>query len=333
MIPTSLELDRRAVLAALAGLAVSPRGALAAETPAPGPAILAAPSTASILIARAVEAEAFKAAAPGASFQVWRSPDQLRAALVSGEAQAVTLPLNVAANLDSRGLKLKLVSVISAGAMHVLTTDPEVAQIADLKGKRIQLYFKNDMPDVSLRWLLKKAGLTPDEDVALDYAGSATEVAQLVLAGRAQTVLLNEPAASAALLAAKKAGLALRRAFTLQAAWSDLTGNGAFLPMAGLAVTASFADQSPSIVNALHRATVEAAGWVKAEPAAAAALGEARLGFAKAPTQLALEEGDATVIAAREARPAIEAFLGALAELSPALIGGKLPGEGFYFQG
>lgn len=332
MIPTPFQLDRRAALAALGGLALSPRLALA-QAATTGPAILAAPSTASILIARAVESEAFKAAAPGASFAVWRSPDQLRAALVSGEAAAVSLPTNVAANLDSRGLKLKLVSVISAGAMHVLTTDPEVSQIADLKGKRIQLYFKNDMPDVSLRWLLKKAGLTPDEDVVLDYAGSATEAAQLVLAGRADTVLLNEPAASGALLAATKAGRALRRAFTLQSAWAGLTGNAAFLPMAGLAVTASFADQSPDIVKALHQATVEAAAWVKSEPAAAAALGEARLGFPNAATKLALDEGDATVIAARAARPAIEAFLGALAELSPALIGGKLPGDGFYFEG
>ena len=327
MIPTSL--DRRAALAALAGLALAPRGALAAS----GPAILGAPSTASILIARAVESEAFKAAAPGASFAVWRSPDQLRAALVSGEASAVSLPTNVAANLDSRGLKLKLVSVISAGHMHVLTVDPAVSQIGDLKGKRIQLYFRNDMPDVSLRWLLAKAGLKPDEDVVLDYAGSATEAAQLVLAGRAETVLLNEPAASAALLAARKAGLALRRAFTLQSAWADLTGSAAILPMAGLAVTASFADQAPDIVKALHQATVEAAAWVKADPAAAATLGEARLGFPEAATRLALEEGDTTVVAAREARPAIEAFLGALAELSPALIGGKLPGDGFYFQG
>jgi NitT/TauT family transport system substrate-binding protein len=333
MIPTSPSIGRRGLLAGLAGLALAPRAALAAESPTAGPAILAAPSTASILIARAAESEAFKALAPGASFAAWRSPDQLRAALVSGEAQAVSLPTNVAANLDSRGLKLKLVSVISAGLMHVLTVDPAVAQIADLKGKRIQLYFRNDMPDVSLRWLLAKAGLKPDEDVALDYAGSATEAAQLVLAGRAETVLLNEPAASAALLAARKAGLQLRRAFTLQSAWAELTGDGAGLPMAGLAVTAAFAEQSPDIVKALHRATVEAASWVKSEPAAAAALGAARLGFPKAPTQLALEEGDATVIAARAARPSIEAFLGALAELSPALIGGKLPDDGFYFQG
>ncbi|ALK10721.1 ABC transporter substrate-binding protein [Blastochloris viridis] len=318
---------RRAALAALGGLAAAPLAAAAA----PGLSILAAPSTASILIARAVESAALATA--GASFAVWRSPDQLRAALVSGEATAVSLPTNVAANLDSRGLKLKLVSVISAGHMHVLSVDPAVNRLADLKGKHVQLYFRNDMPDVSLRWLLKTAGLVPDQDVTLDYAGSATEATQLVLAGRASTVLLNEPIASAALLAAAKAGLKLRRAFTLQSAWAEQTGSAAFLPMAGLAVTASFADQAPDAVRALHRATADAVAWVKAEPAAAAALAEARMGFPAAATKLALAQGDATVIAAREARPAIEAFLSALAELSPALIGGQLPGDGFYFEG
>ncbi|KAA5602494.1 ABC transporter substrate-binding protein [Blastochloris sulfoviridis] len=325
---TAFRPSRRTALAALAALAASRSLAARAEALA----ILAAPSTASILVARALDSGALDAVAPGATFAVWRSPDKLRAALVSGRAGAVTLPTNVAANLAARGLPLKLVSIISAGHMHVLSTDPAIAGLDDLRGKRVQLYFRNDMPDISLRWLLGKAGLVPDKDVFLDYAGSANEAAQFVLAGRAQTVLLNEPAASAALLAADKAGLALRRAFTLQSAWAAATGTPAFLPMAGLAVTADFARESPDVVRALHEAATEAAAWVRAEPVAAGALAAQRLGFSAAATTAALELGDSIVIPALTARPSIEAFLSALSDLSPALIGGRLPGDDFYFE-
>ncbi|BBF93820.1 ABC transporter substrate-binding protein [Blastochloris tepida] len=325
---TTFRPSRRTALAALAALAASRPLAARAE----GLTILAAPSTASILVARALDSGALDAVAPGASFNVWRGPDELRAALVSGRAGAVTLPTNVAANLHSRGLPLKLVSVISVGHMHVLTTDPAIAGLADLRGKRVQLYFRNDMPDISLRWLFGKVGLAPDTDVFLDYAGSATEAAQLVLAGRAQTVLLNEPAASAALQAADKAGLGLRRAFTLQSAWSEATDTSTFLPMAGLAVTADTARKDPDMVRTLHQAISDAAAWVRAEPAAAGALAEQRLGFPALATAASLEMGDSIVIPAHTARPAIEAFLTALADLSPALIGGSLPGDDFYFE-
>jgi NitT/TauT family transport system substrate-binding protein len=286
--------------------------------------VLAAPSTSSILVAHAVDRLGWGERA----FAVWRSPDEMRAAVVGARADVVTLPTNVAANLYNRGLALGLVDVVSAGAMHILSRDPAVRGIDDLRGRRIRLYFRGDMPDVATRWLLARHGLEPGRDVAVDYAGSAVETAQLLLAGRAETALLNEPAASAALLQARAAGIALHRAFTLQEAWAAATGDETPLPLAGSAVTS--ADVAPRAVRTLHMAVAEAAAWVQAEPASAGRLAAARLGFPAAATTAALEAATIRVDAAVEVRPAIERFLTALAELSPALIGGQLPDRAFY---
>lgn len=308
-------------LAAAVALPLLPGAARAAPL-----RVLAAPSTSSILVARAVDHLGWGEAA----LAVWRSPDEMRAAVVGARADVVTLPTNVAANLYNRGLALRLVDVVSAGAMHVLSRDPAIRGIADLRGRRLRLYFRGDMPDVTTRWLLARHGLEPGRDVAVDYAGSAVETAQLLLAGRAETALLNEPAASAAIVQARAAGIALHRAFTLQRAWAEATGDATPLPMAGSAVTSVDAD--PGAVRALHAAVAEAADWARTDPHAAGRLAEARLGFAAAPTTMALEAATIGVDAAADVRPAIERFLAALAELSPDLVGGRLPDPAFYVE-
>lgn len=315
-------ITRRTLLALLPSIAAGHARAL------PGPTILAAPSTASILVARAVEGGAL---GPDVSFAVWRSPDEMRAALVAGRTDIVTLPTNVAANLHTRGLPLRFVATLTAGHMQVITRASDIAQMSDLRGRRVQLYFRNDMPDVAFRWLLARHDLAAQRDVALDYAGSAVETMQLLLAGRATTALLNEPAASTALLAARAAGITLRRAFSLQSAWASVTGDNAALPMAGLAITRASADRDPGGIAALLTQTIAAATWMRADPAAAARLAERRFGFRADAVTLALADAEIAVEPAPAARTAIETFLGALGDISPDLIGGRLPTDDFYF--
>lgn len=319
--------DRRLFLTRLAaGLALAtPAGrALGAE----GVTVFAAPANSSILLARAVEGGAL----PGAALKTWRSPDELRAAIVSGEAKVFSLPVNVAANLRARGLPVRLINILSVGHMAVLTTDPAIHTLADLKGRRVQLYFRGDMPDLSLRFMLGRAGIDADKDVGIDYAGSATEAAQLLLAGRASTVLLSEPAASAVLLAGAGRQPAIRRAFTLQGAWAEQTGRAPFLPLAGVAATETFVRENPEFLRALNTETIRAIGWVVANREAAAALAEKRLGLKADAMAASLVDADIRVVSAREARPDVDAFLAALSALSPAVIGGRLPDDGFYAE-
>lgn len=294
-----------------------------------GPVVFAAPANSSVLLARAVDGGGLNGVLPGVTLKPWRSLDELRAAIVSGQAGIFSLPTNVAANLRNKGLPIRLLNVLSVGHMWLLTRDPAVNALADLKGRRVQLYFRNDMPDLSLRFLLSKAGLS-ESDVTLDYAGSAPEAAQLLLSGRADTVLLNEPTASAVLLAAKNQNLPIRRAISLQKSWGELTGADPFLPLAGTVVTEAMIREHPDLPRILHTETVNAVGWTASHPDEAAALAQRTLGFAPDAMAASLNGADIRVVSAREARPGLEHFLSALAERSPAIIGGKLPDDGFY---
>lgn len=297
-----------------------------------GLTVLAAPANSSILLARAIDAAASAGIAPGLKLETWRSPDELRAGIVSGKAKVFSLPTNVAANLRNRGLPVCLVDVISVGHMMVLTSEPDIGSLTDLRGKRVQLYFRHDMPDLCLRFLLAKAAIDPDREVTLDYAGSPVEAAQLLLSGRATTALLNEPTASSVLLAAKAKGLPIRKAFSLQNEWARITARPPFLPLAGIAATEDIARDHGEFLRALHYEIIGAAAWIVDNRAAAGDLAERTLGFKADAMAASLEKAEITIGGARAERPNLEAFFSALAEQAPGLIGGKLPDDGFYFN-
>lgn len=286
---------------------------------------LAAPADSSLILARAIEAGAL---GEGMSLRVWRSPDDLRAAVVSGRSRVFSLPINVAANLRAKGMPVRLVAAVAVGPMSLLTVDPEIKGPADLRGKRVQLYFRGDMPDISFRLLVERAGLNPDSDMAIDYAGSAPETARLFLAGRATTILLNEPNATTTLAAATGAGLPARRALILQEAWK--AAGGGFMPLAGVAVTEDAERESPGLAVRLARSLEAAADWVRNRPEEAGRLAERRLGFKAEAAVAALKVANVRVVGARTVRPDVESLLSAVAKRSPALIGGRLPDDGFY---
>src|SRR5262245_7699398 len=110
-------LSRRRLLKSAAGAAVlsSIAHADVFAAPAQGLQILCAPNGASLVLIRLLESGGLSAAAPGATSQVWRSTDELRAGIVSGRTQLFTTPTHVPANLFNRGLPVKLLCILSRG--------------------------------------------------------------------------------------------------------------------------------------------------------------------------------------------------------------------------
>jgi len=73
------------------------------------------------------------------------------------------------------------------------------------------------------------------KDIKLTYVQTGMEAAQLLAAGKAESALLSEPAATAAIMMAAREGRSLRRAVSLQQVWAAHHG-GVGLPMVGAAV-------------------------------------------------------------------------------------------------
>jgi NitT/TauT family transport system substrate-binding protein len=321
--------DRRRFLATLpaVALAASAGGRLrAAQSPLPELVLLGPPATPSVVAAQAVESGALRALAERVSFRTWRTPDEIRAGFASGKTVASIVPTYVAANLYNRGLGVRLVNTMTDGVLYVCATDPSLDALAKLKGRKLAVPFRNDMPDHLLATAARGVGLEPGRDFAIEYTGTPPEAMQLLLAGRVEAALLQEPGATAAIMQGTRAGKRVERVIDLQKAWAAATGGPSAVPQAGLAVSAAFAQAAGAEgLAALNAALAEAATWVRANPASAG-----NLELPAPVIERSIPYSNLTVRTASAARPALLALFKTLAERDPGILGGKLPDDGFF---
>ncbi len=332
--PLSFRAGRRSLLVVMGGALALPfvTGAAGRAFAAPLAelALYGPPAGPSIILAHAAVSGALSQIADKASFKAWRNPDEMRAGLTSGTMQAVVLPVQAAASLYNRGFKLKLLNVMTKGLLYVISTDTGVTGLADLKGKKLAVPFRNDTPDLVLSRLLPHYNLVAGTDLAIETVGSPVEAIQMLLAGRVDAVLAPEPAISAAIILAGAAGKTVARVIDIQEVWGEVSGGQPVLPQAGLALTDAFTQANPGVADDLQAVLEKMSAEVNAEPEKAAA--DAAPALEMPAPVIAASIATSKLMAARAAtmRTEIEAMLTTLADADPALIGGKLPDDGFY---
>lgn len=332
-ISASAGFSRRLLLQGLAA------AALAAGMPAAGRAaglerltVWGMPASPSVVLARAVASGGLAGLVGEAKFDVWRTADQMRAGVIAGDIDLFAAPTYAAANLFNRGAGIRLVNVLTWGLLYVFAgPGVRLDSIEDLRGRTLLVGSKNDAPDLLTRLVLRWSGLDPDRDVTLTYAGTSAEVVPLFLAGKADAAILPEPAASAAEIKAKQAGIAVRRAIDVTDVYAAHTGRPAGIPQAGLAVTGRFLADHPDVVAALHAASVEAAAWVTGNGPAAAGLVADQLKLPAPVVAASLPRFRLKVASAAEARADLEGYFSELMALSPGIVGGRLPAPDFYW--
>jgi len=230
------------------------------------------------------------------------SADAMAARLLSGEIDAAVLPVNMAAKLYNAGLPYRMVAVVGNGMVKVVTTDPAVTAIGDLKGRRVYVAGQGATPEFLMRTVLPGAGIDPGKDIDMVFNMPYPEIAASVVAGRVDIAVLPEPFATLA-----------------------LKGNPAARVRSGLV------DERPELVAALLKAYEASIRDVLADPVAAGALVEKHDMGLKAPIAAAAIPACAfTFIPALEARPAVEALLSVFLASSPASIGSRLPDAAWY---
>lgn len=320
---------RRDVLAGFSALAVATLAApslLRAQTPLVFHGPPAAPSA---VLAHAVKGGFLDEVAPGALFRAWKTPDEMRASVASGSMGAVVMPSYAAANLHNRGMGIGLLDVMTTGLLYVVSKDETLVSFSSLRGKKLALPFKNDMPDFVLARLFREAGIKPGE-IAVEYTASPPEAVQLLLTGRTDAALLSEPAATGVIIKAKSLFMTVHRTIDVQKEWAAVSGKPGF-PQAGLALTADVqARLGPQGIAGLQASLERALASALANPQQAADAAAEELGFPPEIIAASFATSNLAAVPAGAARADLEAFYDILAEANPAIIGGKKPGDGFY---
>jgi NitT/TauT family transport system substrate-binding protein len=254
--------------------------------------------------------------------------DLMAAKFIAGEAKVGILPPNVAAKIASSGKALQVAAVTGTGMLSLLSSDPAVKRIEDLRGKTVEVAGQGATPDYVFRKILLAKGMNPDRDLKLGYSLAYPEIAQSLIAGRVSLALLPEPFATMARTG--KPGLTV--VGDIQEEWSKTGGAGNY-PMTVLVVDADFAAAQPGLIRLILNALKDSVEWVRANPAAAGALVEKHdLGLRAPVVAAAVPRSNYVFIPAQEARPSLEALYRAFLEFSPVSIGGALPKDSFYLK-
>lgn len=335
-----LQPGRRSLLAALTALAVAP--GVRASTAAPAsklPRLLLAGPFASVSnpLIRMAESDTLADLAEKVEFVSWRDPDQLRVMALEGKADVLAMPVNVAANLYNRGAKLRLLNVSTWGLLWVVSRDPSVKRLADLRGREIAMPFRGDMPDILFGLVAEREGIDLRKDLRLRYVATPIDAMQLLVTRRVENALLAEPAVSMALRKTGSFPLSLvapelHRAIDLQTEWGRALGRDPRIPQAGIAVMASVMDR-PDLVARIAGAYAQALDWCNTDAQECGRM-VARHIDALLPEAVAdsITSSRLRAVPAAEARAELEFLFGLLLKKNPALLGGRLPPDDFYVR-
>ena len=294
------------------------------------------PANVSHPIFKMIEDGVLKEFANKVEFKMWKNPDQLRAMIINKEVDFVAVPTNVASILYNKKQPIKLLNVSVWGILKILSRDEKVKHLEDLKGSELVVPWRGDMPDVVLRAVMKKKGLS-SKDIKLIYVSNPMDAAQQLIMRRADNILLPEPATSMVMRKTKSFPISIIaptvfRSIDLQADWGDVYQREGKIPQAGMAVVGNMLEKK-EIVKKFQEEYTKAMQWYKTHKEESGKLvvkyvdmfnPEAvsdSIGFVQLDVKKAID-----------AKEDLNFFFNVLKEDNPKIIGGALPDDNFYIQ-
>ncbi len=265
-----------------------------------------------------------------AQYSVEMSPQVMMGKLLDGKVDIAALPVNMPAVLYAKGAPYILGAVTGKGLIYTVSTDHSIQDFTDLEGKTLYTISPNATPDILTRYLLKENGLTPGEDVTLDFSYGHTELAQALIGGLVETASLPEPFIT--MVTAKNPDLQVVLDF--QEEFRRIQGGEETYPITAIAVSRELAEEHPEVLDRFFAEYKKSIEWVNGHPGEAGPLA-AEYGFTMPPavTAASIPRLNLEFQSAQEARPSLEAFFEVLAGVNPKAIGGSLPGDDFYYSG
>lgn len=259
------------------------------------------------------------------------APDEMVAALASGQVDIAALPTNLAAALYNKtGGGVQLLALNTLGVLYVLERGDTVHSAADLAGKTLRATGQGATPEYTLNYILEQRGIA--DQVQVEYAAEHTELVTLAAAGQADLVMLPEPHVTALLMRDDGFRVALDMTEAFAEAAEKAGQADMELAMGCWVVRKQFAQEHPEAVKAFLAAYAESAAYVNEHVDESAGWIEQFGILPKAEMAVrALPNCHIVSIDGQEMRARIEPLLGVWFAANPKALGGALPGEDFYY--
>ena len=302
------------------------------ETPAEAPGttrIAALKGPTAMGLVKLMSDDPQSAAGPLYDFTLAGAADEVTPSLIKGDLDMACVPANLASVLYNKTEgQIVTLAVNTLGVIYIVENGNAVQSMADLAGKTIVGAGKGSTPEYALRYLLSENGIDPDKDVVIDWKSEHAECVAALASGAATIALLPQPFVTVA--QTKIEGL--RMALDLTAEW-DALDNGSGMITGVVVARKSFVEEHPAAVAAFLEDYAESVNWVNSNNADAAQLiSEYGIIEAAPVAQKALPYCNIVCITGEEMGVKLSGYLQVLFEAEPTAVGGKLPGDDFYYN-
>ena len=245
---------------------------------------------------------------------MYGAADEIAPQLIKGDIDVALVPCNLAGVLYNKtGGAVEVAAVNTLGVLYVVTTGDDITSVADLEGKSI---------------FTTGNGLTPGEDVTIEYMSEATEVLAAMQASSGYPVaMLPQPYVTTAQMQME----GLKVALDMTEEWDKVSPDSALVT--GVVVARKeFVEQNEAAFNEFLEDYKASTEFVNVNVDEAAALVAGYEIVPKEPiAQKALPECNITFISGADMKAKVSGYLKVLYDQNPEAVGGTLPDDAFYY--
>lgn len=262
-------------------------------------------------------------------FTMAAAADELTPRLIQGDLDMAAVPCNLAAVLYNKTEgEIQVLCTNTLGVLSIVTTGDDIGGIEDLRGKTIYATGQGTTPEYSLKYLLARGGLDPQEDVSIEWKSEATEIVSIMAQSEDEVIaMLPQPFVTVAMTQVE----GLKTAIDLNETWNALDAGS--LVTGVMVARRQFVEENPELVESFldtYRMSCQYAN----ENVAETALLVEKFDIVKAPiAEKALPKCNITFMDGAQMQEAVNGYLQVLFDANPQSVGGAIPGDDFYFRG
>lgn len=255
---------------------------------------------------------------------------KLCAGLNDGTYDIINCPSNVAAILyNNPDLQsgVRVISINNTGILHIVTTDPSVRTLGDLKGRTVYSIGEGGPPEYTFKYVLQQSGLSGE--VNLSFRSTPFEVLNLLQEEEDSVALLPQPFVEVA----KTMVTDLLAPIDLTEEWEMLPDTGDSQSVTTVTVVREdFLRQHEQAVREYLTLSRQSTDFTNANVEKAAEYTETYQTFLNPEiADEAIPQCAICTITGKEMKSILSGFIQIMYDMNPESVGGSLPDDAFYY--
>ena len=258
-------------------------------------------------------------------FSVVSDPTEIVSGMTNNSYDIAACPINLAATLYNKlEGNIQVLAVNTKGVLYILENGNTINSLSDLSGKKLYATGQGSTPEYILNYLLEQSGIA--DKVTVEYVTSHDELATLAASGKATISMLPEPKVTAALTKNSD----LRIALNLTEEFEKISGKT--LIQGVIIAKKDFVEANKAAIDMFLTEYEASINAVNTDIETAASLCEQYGIIPKAAiAKKAIPNCNIAYIDGADMKASVSANLQIFFDANPKSVGGKLPGEDFYY--